>query len=155
MTAKEFVGRVLYYVSRPAIHLFLRGTRRAYVVLQFDDKILVVKNTLGSGKWHLPGGGCHKHESFEQGAIRELREEVGVAASESDLIRLSDEIFNSKRKFDYQLFLLRMPEPVELKIDQLEILEASWLDLGNFTDSNAGESTLQAVASLRSAPQGR
>lgn len=148
MSAREFIGKIVYYTLRPFIHQFLKDSRRAYVVMEHDGKILVVKNILGSGKWHLPGGGCHKDESFEQGASRELKEEVGVRVPTSRLEVLSPEAFRSKRGFDYQLFLLRMSKSTELKLDRLEILEASWLDPNDLNDSNAGESTLQALTLL-------
>src|SRR6478672_5152100 len=137
MRVKELAGRVVYYTLRPLIHVFIRGSRRAYVVMEHEGKILVVKNILGSGKWHLPGGGCHSNESFQEGAVRELREETGVKASVSQLEQLSVQAFRARRKFDYQLFLLRVPNAVELKIDTIEILEARWVRPGELNASNA------------------
>lgn len=147
MSAKEFAGRAVYYALSPIIHLFLRNSRRAYVVVQHEDKILVVKNVLGRGKWHLPGGGCHKNEGFDEAAIRELNEEVGIKALASELTRLSPQPFRSKRRFDYQLFHLPVVTQVDVKLDRREILESMWIAPSELNETNAGESTLQAIQS--------
>ena len=148
MTFKERAGRAAYYILRPGIHFFLHGTRRAYVAFEHDGKILVLKNVLGRGTWHLPGGGCKKGESFEEAALREVREEVGVQVVTSQFTQLSEQPFRSKRNFDYALYLIRLNHPVELRLDVLEILDAQWVEPSELNESNAGESVLQAVAAL-------
>ncbi len=48
----------------------------------------------GEGTWTMPGGKLDFGESFEEGAVRELREETGIVINESDLevISLSNDI---------------------------------------------------------------
>ena len=48
----------------------------------------------GEGTWTMPGGKLDFGESFEGGAVRELREETGIVIQESDLevISLSNDI---------------------------------------------------------------
>lgn len=49
-----------------------------------DDKILLAKNRKGGvfdDAWVVPGGGVDEGETKEQGAIREVLEEVGVDVS--------------------------------------------------------------------------
>lgn len=45
-----------------------------------DGKVLLIrkKRGLGAGKINGPGGGIEAHESPEQSAIREVKEEVGI-----------------------------------------------------------------------------
>lgn len=145
MSVKERFGRIIYYLVRPAIHVLLRGSRRAYVVIEHDGKILVVKNFLGSGKWHLPGGGCHKNESYASAAVREVNEEVGLVIEESALHALSASEIFAKRAFRYSLFQFILQEPVSLRLDQIEIIEASWVHPSELTTENAGETTLRAL----------
>lgn len=63
---------VLYWkVFRPKT----QGTK---VILRCDDEILLVKNTYGTRKWSLPGGGLIGDETATECARRETFEEVGV-----------------------------------------------------------------------------
>jgi len=49
----------------------------AYVVLFNNDRILILKRK--DGIWEFPGGGVDWGEHPEDSAIRELREETGIA----------------------------------------------------------------------------
>lgn len=43
-----------------------------------DGGLLLVRHTYVEG-WHFPGGGVDPHETVAQAAIREVREETGIA----------------------------------------------------------------------------
>ncbi|MEX2447435.1 MAG: NUDIX domain-containing protein [Solirubrobacterales bacterium] len=58
----------------------------AMVVLQHaDGRVLMTKRT-DDGSWCLPAGAAEVGGSFARTAIEEVREEVGIALSEDDLI---------------------------------------------------------------------
>jgi ADP-ribose pyrophosphatase YjhB (NUDIX family) len=50
----------------------------ASVVLDEARNVLLVKHTYGRLNWELPGGRSQRHESVEETALRELREETGL-----------------------------------------------------------------------------
>ncbi len=56
----------------------------------------MVRHTYGDRQWYFPGGGVHRHESAADAAIREIREELGIALRPEDL-RLAG-IFHSSRQ---------------------------------------------------------
>ena len=58
---------------------------RALVVR--DSQVLLVRMTYVNG-WFLPGGGVNRGESFHDAALREVREECGLAASHAELFGL-------------------------------------------------------------------
>jgi 8-oxo-dGTP diphosphatase len=55
--------------------------RLAGVIIGKGDKVLLVRQAKGAvrhgGLWGPPGGGVEEGESFEEGAIREAKEETG------------------------------------------------------------------------------
>ena len=71
--------QVLYKVRRRALAL-LRWRTRGVKVAAFDagGRVLLVRHGYGrSDLWMLPGGGLHRRERAEAGAVRELAEETG------------------------------------------------------------------------------
>ena len=52
----------------------------AGVVVREGRAILLVQrgHPPGEGKWSLPGGRCEPDEGFDEAAVREAREEIGV-----------------------------------------------------------------------------
>jgi 8-oxo-dGTP pyrophosphatase MutT (NUDIX family) len=53
------------------------------LVMDADDKLLVVQDTTND-TWEVPGGGLDHGETIMQTAVREIREELGVALLECD-----------------------------------------------------------------------
>lgn len=50
----------------------------AAVVLDDARRVLLVRHTYGRLNWELPGGASELGETFEETALRELREETGL-----------------------------------------------------------------------------
>lgn len=60
---------------------------RACAAILHDDKILMVHHRIGSHTyWTLPGGGVDEGETFEQAAIREVKEETGLDVTIAELL---------------------------------------------------------------------
>lgn len=62
-----------------------KGAKAAGCLVLDDDKILLGKRT-DNGLWATPGGSVEPHEHFEEGALRELREEAGIVGKDPTLI---------------------------------------------------------------------
>ena len=76
--ATRFVKRIQSWLGMNTL-----GSRA--IVINAEGQVLLVKHTY-QPHWYLPGGGVKKGESARAAVIRELKEEVGVIASEQDAI---------------------------------------------------------------------
>ena len=54
------------------------------IIVKYQDKFLVVERT-DNQQWTSPGGGIEDYERPDDAAIRELREESGIAVTRNDL----------------------------------------------------------------------
>jgi 8-oxo-dGTP diphosphatase len=86
---------------------FYRVTAKA-IILDDHARLLVVKNH--NGNWELPGGGWEHDESFEDALIREIQEELGVAADTIGDIYFTYRGINVRRGF----MTLRLAAPATL-----------------------------------------
>ncbi len=72
------VYRLRWAVTRP----ITLGVR---LMLVKDGQILLVKPTYQDG-WYFPGGGVKKHETLEQAARREAKEEIGAELGQLEFL---------------------------------------------------------------------
>lgn len=130
---KNIVGKIIYIFSYPVILLLVKNTHRSYVVLLVDNKVLVTRNWLSNKPiWRLPGGGLHNQELPVFAAVRELQEETGIKIEASQLTVLLENQMH-KKHFSYDIFYCQLHEQPDIKLDNLEILDAQFIaisDLG-------------------------
>lgn len=63
--------------------------RAAVAIIQKDGKVLVARRRTGDalkGKWEFPGGKIKEGETPEECLLRELQEELGIAAEIGDML---------------------------------------------------------------------
>jgi 8-oxo-dGTP diphosphatase len=128
MSIWGWTGRILHFISWPALFLLLNNSQRTRVVVHYQGKLLVVKDWLGDGTWKLPGGGIHQGEQAIASAVRELKEETGIEITANQL-QLHGEIetINHNLKTKLVVFSLQLPQAVPTKKQKLEILALDWI----------------------------
>src|SRR4051812_17481145 len=88
----RLLGTIAFWLSWPALWIYLRGSQRTRVLIVCDEEILLVRGWLSTGQWSLPGGGLHKNEDPVAGAQREVAEEVGISLTASQCIPLDHNV---------------------------------------------------------------
>lgn len=128
-TIWRLAGRISFWLLWPALFVYAPLTKRTRIIVSADNKVLVVRGWLSSGRWNLPGGGVLWREGAAEGAARELKEETGIDVKAGRLtpvtIRRSVEsglIFTEAR------YALELPAPVNVRRQAGELLEARWMD---------------------------
>lgn len=112
--------RIYWSLRRP-------NTHGALVLLWHDGEVLLVRNSYVP-YYSLPGGYVRKHETSRQAALRELKEEVGIIAKPEQLQPLVDEKNDWEGKRDHvEIFSLEVTHRPLVRIDQREVVEATWL----------------------------
>jgi 8-oxo-dGTP pyrophosphatase MutT (NUDIX family) len=117
----------LYILLLPLIRIVIRRTRRAYVLLVCEGEVLLVKNWLARDRFWLPGGGVHKNESMQDGAVRETYEEFGVKVDNSQLkSRAKGRMQDDNLGFEYEIFTCYIAKKPIMVVDKNEIVEYGW-----------------------------
>ncbi|MEZ6116760.1 MAG: NUDIX hydrolase [Pirellulaceae bacterium] len=107
--------------------VFRPQTKGAYVAVWVQDQLLLIRNSYKAG-FTFPAGGLKKGETPLQGAVRELREEVGVKINPEDLRFVAEFQTRSEFKLDTSsVFELRLPTVPTIHLDQREVVACTWV----------------------------
>ena len=96
------------------------------IVYRDDGDILLVKNRFSRQGWALPGGGVNRNESYEQSAVREVSEEIGLKIHNLRYLGKANS-HESYAKFSVQVFAAHASN-CDIKCN-FEIMEARWLSM--------------------------
>ena len=119
------------------------GLRRAGVVLcavehgGVPSVILIRRAYQGrnAGQWGLPGGRLEDGETAEEAALRELREEIGLAAGPGDVVgRLDD--FPAASGFAITPIVVVLDDPGPLAPNPDEVHSVHYTSLRKLTDDD-------------------
>ena len=104
--------RTLYWILWPLVWIYapLRIRVRCIVVVE-GQGIVLVKNRFGPGVWQLPGGGIGLGEKPADAAVREVKEELGIALDPTSLVEVPE--VQVVRQFGltmrYRYFVVQIP----------------------------------------------
>ena len=129
-TPLDRLYRVGYRCAFQALRLYWNlahpRTHGALVALWHGGEILLVQNSY-VGFRSLPGGSVKTGETARAAAIRELREEVGIRASEVDLRPVVDLVHEWEGKQDHvEIFELSLTTRPVVAVDNREVVAASF-----------------------------
>ena len=103
-----------------------RKDRVRVIVYRDDGKILLVRGRFSRQEWALPGGGVKHNESYEQAAVRETLEEVGLRVHNLRYLGKVNS-HESYAKFSVRVFAAHASD-YDIKCN-FEIMEARWLNM--------------------------
>jgi len=107
-----------YWVLVAEVWVTGRHRQSAAVAVWYEGRLLLVRNSYRPDL-ALPGGILRRGETPLEGAVRELREEVGIAACAGELRFF----MRNRQQHLFDLYLDRAPE---IKPDQLEVIGAEF-----------------------------
>jgi len=123
-----FMRAAFRVVARVMSLMFKLGPKkdRVRVIIYRDDgNVLLVKSRFSRQKWALPGGGVNRNEGYEQAAIREVLEEVGLKIDDLRYLGKANS-HESYAKFSVRVFAARASD-YDIKCN-FEIMETRWLN---------------------------
>lgn len=138
MTLKESVigkasgifGRAVFRgIARVMSLVFKLGSKKdrvRVIVYRDDGKILLVRGRFSRQEWALPGGGVNRNESYEQAAVRETLEEIGLKIHNLRYLGKVNS-HESYAKFSVRVFAAHASN-CDIKCN-FEIMEARWLNM--------------------------
>ena len=87
-----------------------KAVTAAAVILDDQQRVLLVKHSYGQLNWELPGGAAEPDETPTQTALRELREETGLVVSAERLTGIYYERHSAGGEVLHFVFRCRPPE---------------------------------------------
>ena len=149
MDVKRVLGRVVFWLGWPMFWLLLKRSKRTRVLLVHNNSILLVKGTLSSGKWTLPGGGIYKNEPPEIAAARELKEELGIRIDATLFKTLGAMDVNADSGLRYHAYILSTTTEKEITPTlSFELYDATWLPIESVSQKNTQKIVLKALELL-------
>ena len=139
---------MFFWLSWPALWLYLRGSTRCRVIVESDGQILLVKGWHDGEKWSLPGGGLHKGEEPLLSAVREVFEETGIRLEPDQLLELGNDTYNERGlRYGIKQFGCKLAEQPATHKQHLELIAIKWFDPKDITPKLVEPNVMRQLAS--------
>ncbi|MFM6933032.1 MAG: NUDIX domain-containing protein [Novosphingobium sp.] len=104
------------------------------LVIDAQDRVLLIRHSYGSQRWMMPGGGLKRGEDVRIAAQREVREEVALTLDPIVELGMSDEPLGGGRNHIHLIagWTIETPSP-----DRREVLEARFFSAADLPDDLA------------------
>lgn len=123
------LGRIGYPILLPLMRPLLNRTSRAYVIIECQGQVLLVKNWLARDEWRLPGGGLGRHEQPKAAVTREIKEELRIVIDLSRLEYLGEcKPSHDGLAFTQHIFRYSCDAQPRILPERLEIIDTMWSD---------------------------
>lgn len=133
----------------PMLRIAIKRTDRAYVLIDYEGKVLVVQNWLGRQKWQFPGGGIKSGEDPKSAGVREVREELDISLDSSKLKLLKEGFWKTDNLgFHYYVFRTHCQNKPKPANHSLEIINASWFSPEQLIELNIPFEVLELITKL-------
>ena len=123
-------GRAIFRGTACVISLVFRivpqKDRVRVIVYRDDGNILLVRSRFSRQEWALPGGGVKHNESYEQAAVRETLEEIGLKIHNLRYLGKANS-HESYAKFSVRVFAAHASD-YDIRCN-FEMMEAQWLNM--------------------------
>ena len=120
------IFRGIAYIISLVFMIVPQKDRVRVIVYRDDGRILLVRSRFSRQEWALPGGGVKYNESYEQAAVREVLEEIGLKIHNLRYLGKANS-HESYAKFSVRVFAAHAYN-YGIKCN-FEIMEARWLDM--------------------------
>ena len=127
--------RIAYRLLKIFRKIFKPNVRGVFVMIVCKGQLLILKNSYKQN-YSVPGGMVGRREAWEDAAVRETFEEVGIKIDRKDLVLISSiERFKHAENHALKIFELQLSDEPEIAIDQREVVWANfirWSDLSEY-----------------------
>lgn len=130
------LGYTTYKIVRTPIKWYWKlcniQTKGVRVLLVHQDQVILVRHWYNS-LWVMPGGGIKKHETPEQAAIREIKEELGIDISQLDYLLGVYSNKTENKNDEVHCFVVELETKIEIpkRKFNFEIADIVWVDIKN------------------------
>ncbi|OXT15494.1 NUDIX hydrolase [Bacillus sp. OG2] len=102
------------------------------LVISPEGKWLLVKKKYGGlkGKWSLPAGFVNPGETADEAAVREVKEETGIASRPVGMIGLRTGVIRGEVSDNMILFLMAPEKGQSITVQESELMDVQFMEPG-------------------------